>query len=225
MKMTSSGSLSYSFRCHFVLLLWLASRQLVAESQQFLILDDHNQPLAGVVVSIPGAYYKNFDKRQIFVMDQIDKQFDPHVLPIPLASRVSFPNSDSIKHHVYSFSKAKTFELKLYKKDNPEPISFQNLGIVELGCNVHDWMLGYILVLDSHVYGITDENGELRLTMPEHLIDSNFAIEIWHPRFKDNRRLLRYRAAFQKEPFVVTIDQSLRPPVDNDEFTDDFSYD
>jgi hypothetical protein len=94
---------------------------------------------------------------------------------------VDFPNSDSIKHHVYSFSKAKTFELQLYKELNAEPLLFSTQGSVELGCNIHDWMLGYIFVVDTPYVGKTDMQGNLTLELP----DGEYQLDVWHPRIQE----------------------------------------
>ena len=101
------------------------------------------------------------------IMDQIDTQFVPHFLIAQKSALVSFPNSDSIKHNVYSFSEAKTFELKLYRDRKPAPLPFEKQGEVILGCNIHDWMLGYIYVVDTPWFGKTDKSGLLNKTLPE----------------------------------------------------------
>ena len=95
-------------------------------------------------------------------MDQINKTFVPHVLPVAVGTRVRFPNSDQIHHHVYSFSRTKTFELPLYKGENAPPVLFDKPGVVKIGCNIHDWMSGIILVLPTRHFAITEDDGPLR---------------------------------------------------------------
>ncbi|WP_196767929.1 hypothetical protein, partial [Streptobacillus moniliformis] len=73
----------------------------------------------------------------------------PHVLAITVGSEVRFPNRDKLRHQVYSFSKAKTFDLPLYSGHPAAPVRFDEIGVVELGCNIHDGMIGYIVVLDT----------------------------------------------------------------------------
>ncbi|MGB1292807.1 MAG: methylamine utilization protein, partial [Pseudoalteromonas sp.] len=111
-----------------------------------------------------------------FVMEQKDRQFTPHILVVEQNGKVDFPNADSIMHHVYSFSKSKSFELKLYREQPQDPIIFDQTGVVELGCNIHDWMLGYIVVVDSPYYGITDQQGQLTLDIPQ----GDYTINTWH---------------------------------------------
>lgn len=116
------------------------------------------------------------------VMDQIDKQFAPHILVVQQGVQVAFPNSDSIKHHVYSFSSAKRFQLKLYKGYNAEPVIMDAAGIVSLGCNIHDWMAGFIYVAQSNHYGRTNAQGVVEL----NLSPGKYQLKAWHPRFQDN---------------------------------------
>ena len=80
-------------------------------------------------------------------MNQINKQFAPHVLVVQKNTEVTFPNADNVFHHVYSFSPTKQFELKLYKEFTAEPLFFEQAGIVDIGCNIHDWMLGYMILM------------------------------------------------------------------------------
>ncbi|WP_159437658.1 methylamine utilization protein [Ferrimonas marina] len=115
------------------------------------------------------------------VLDQIDRQFKPYVLAIQAGQRVSFPNSDSIKHHVYSFSDPKTFELRLYKDKIPEPLEFETPGIVALGCNIHDWMIGYIYVAESPWFGISAADGEIGIDLPA----GEYRLKVWHPLMQE----------------------------------------
>ncbi|MDO6712596.1 methylamine utilization protein [Aliiglaciecola sp. 2_MG-2023] len=120
--------------------------------------------------------------KDIAVMDQVDRQFMPHILAVQKGSKVVFPNSDSIKHHVYSFSPAKQFELKLYKGSNADPLLFDNQGEVELGCNVHDWMLAYIWVVDTPYFAKTSQDGKVTIDVPK----GHYKVKIWHPRIQDD---------------------------------------
>lgn len=110
-------------------------------------------------------------------MDQVDKQFRPGTLVVHRGQAVEFPNSDRIRHHVYSFSPAKTFELKLYADDHGAPVVFEVPGIVVLGCNIHDNMLGYIYVADSAAVALSDEQGEGRVAPPASVDQAT----LWHP--------------------------------------------
>ena len=112
-------------------------------------------------------------------MEQKDKQFTPHILVVQKGQSVSFPNRDDIQHHVFSFSETKSFELQLYKEDVPSPLVFDNVGDVELGCSVHDWMLGYIKVVETPYFAKTDDQGRVYL---QELPAGEYNLSVWHPR-------------------------------------------
>jgi plastocyanin len=114
-------------------------------------------------------------------VDQIDKQYVPHVTPIQVGATVSFPNSDNIRHHVYSFSPTLTFEIPLYQGMPSEPIVFDKPGPVTLGCNIHDWMTGYIFVAESQYFAVTGEDGKATL---EGLPPGDYKVAVWHPTIK-----------------------------------------
>lgn len=93
------------------------------------------------------------------IVDQINKQFSPRVSVVELGTAVTFPNKDNIRHHVYSFSEAKPFELKLYSGMPSHPVVFDKVGVVTLGCNIHDVMLGYVLVVDTTFHALGNRQG------------------------------------------------------------------
>lgn len=119
------------------------------------------------------------------VIDQVDKEFIPYVNPVLVNTEVHFPNNDKIRHHVYSFSEAKTFELPLYPPGQgpEEPVVFDTPGVVVLGCNIHDWMKAYVFVLETPFYAKTGDDGLARI--PD-LPAGPYEIQVWHPRLKQS---------------------------------------
>jgi plastocyanin len=116
-----------------------------------------------------------------FTVDQRDIQFHPFVLVVPVGAEVSFPNFDPIRHHVYSFSPAKRFELRLYAKEQNRAVTFDKPGIVALGCNIHDQMTAFIDVVDT-VWAIrTDASGN---AVFPNVPGGQFTVEVWHPYLK-----------------------------------------
>ena len=112
-------------------------------------------------------------------MAQNHKQFVPQVLIVPVGSEVRFPNRDTVRHHVYSFSPAKKFELKLYTGTPAQPVRFEQSGVVVLGCNIHDQMVGWVLVLDTPYYAQTSASGQVALsTVPA----GRYRLRTWHAR-------------------------------------------
>ena len=135
-------------------------------------------PLEGaVVVAEPAAGALKPRPGQKAIMDQRDLMFVPDVLVVQTGTAVDFPNSDQVRHQVYSFSGAKTFQLALYAGRAPAPVVFDRSGLVTLGCNIHDSMLGYIWVTDSPWYGRTGADGSLRL---HSLAPGAYTVRIWH---------------------------------------------
>jgi hypothetical protein len=145
-------------------------------------------------------------------MDQRDTRFQPHILIIQKGTTVEFPNSDVVAHHVYSFSKPNDFVLPLYKGDPHEPVMFERDGIVTLGCNIHDQMLGYIVVVDTDIFGVTDEAGTLSVAIDE--TSGAATVSIWSPRIRD-KELTKVVASTSKSA-AFSLQKKLRPPHDSD---------
>ncbi len=130
-------------------------------------------------------------QQKLQVMDQKDKAFVPHIVAVEKGAKVDFPNSDPINHHVYSFSPAKSFSLKLFKDDKQtkHEVQFDKTGIITVGCNIHDWMLGYIFVVDTPYYAVTDAKGMTKLDIPDGVQGQ---LKIWHPRFNQQNLALTH---------------------------------
>lgn len=111
-------------------------------------------------------------------VEQHDREFVPYVSVIQTGTAVAFPNRDAILHHVYSFSPAKTFEFKLYTGKSPGEVKFDKPGVVTLGCNIHDWMIGYILVVSTPYFARSDASGAARL---RDLPAGAYELRVWHP--------------------------------------------
>ena len=94
-----------------------------------------------------------------YVVSQKKIQFHPFLTIVPVGADVSFPNLDPTKHHVYSFSPAKRFELKLFARDQSRTVHFDKPGVVALGCNIHDQMSAFIVVTDSAWTARTNAQG------------------------------------------------------------------
>ncbi len=116
------------------------------------------------------------------IMDQRNRAFAPRVLVVAVGSKVDFPNNDTVSHQVYSFSPAKKFQLPLYKGQFHPPVTFDQPGLVVLGCNIHDQMVGYIYVTDAPFFGKTDAAGTLRLP---GLAAGEYRVTVWSPFIAD----------------------------------------
>jgi plastocyanin len=116
------------------------------------------------------------------VMDQRDLAFVPRILVVAVGTSVEFPNNDSVSHQVYSFSPTKRFQLPLYKGERHPPVTFEHEGLVVLGCNIHDEMVGYVYVTDAPFFGKTDAFGTLRL---QNLPAGDYRVTVWSPLIAD----------------------------------------
>jgi hypothetical protein len=117
-------------------------------------------------------------------MAQREMQFEPFVLIVPVGAQVAFPNLDPFRHHVYSFSPAKTFELKLYSRDETRSVRFDKVGLVALGCNIHDDMTAFIRVVDTPYAGKSGAGGAVLL---RDLPPGPASLTVWHPYLKQPR--------------------------------------
>jgi len=111
-------------------------------------------------------------------MVQKDLQFDPFVLVVPVGAEVSFPNQDSVRHHVYSFSQAKRFELKLYGRGETRSVTFDKVGAAAVGCNIHDGMIGFVKVVDTPFAAKSGASGEAVI---RNAPAGAAVLRVWHP--------------------------------------------
>ncbi len=109
-------------------------------------------------------------------IDQVNKRFVPRVTILRTGTAVTFPNSDNIRHQVYSFSPAKSFDLKLYAGSPKEEVIFDKPGLVILGCNIHDTMVGFVAVVDSPYFGKVPPSGEVAVDLPP----GRYTLRVWH---------------------------------------------
>ena len=174
-------------------------------------LDGSTEPVANAVVSVDSGRQGTPVSAEIY---QKDRAFHPHVLVVPVGSSVDFPNRDNTQHHVYSFSPAKTFNIELYADRPAAPIVFDKPGIVELGCNIHDHMQGFVVVTDTAATGQTDASGQVTLSIESQDTEGSpekVTVEIWHPRLPDNTRPVTREIEAGDESAIVTLNLEPEP--------------
>ncbi|WAT13771.1 methylamine utilization protein [Xanthomonas fragariae] len=185
------------------LLLAYAVAGSVAATSVIVTVADADGLLVDAVVSLEPALPVAASVSKTAEMDQINSQFVPAVLVVRAGTLVRFPNRDQIRHQVYSFSPAKRFELPLFQGTMAASIRFDQAGLVTVGCNIHDWMLGYIVVLDTPYFGKTGSAGRVQLEAPA----GNYTLRVWHPRIKGaatTEPLVLARAAVQRRVTLQT---------------------
>lgn len=206
--------IKFSFAIIFILVVFKSNATTIT------VYDQDQQPLSNAVVWLTSLDKKPLEKppETPFVMMQKDRQFIPHILVVPQHAKVEFPNADSIMHHVYSFSKSKTFELKLYREQPQSSVVFEQTGVVELGCNIHDWMLSFIVVVDSPFYAITDEDGQVSLNVEQ----GKYTLNLWHEGFTDFSQVESESIVLSGDKFSYQLKQTVQAiiPIEIDEFDD-----
>lgn len=138
------------------------------------------QPLADAVVAVELRGKPARASGAKAEMGQRDRQFTPQLLVVQTGTAVNFPNFDTVRHHVYSFSPIKVIDIKLYSGTPAEPIVFDKPGVATLGCNIHDRMSAHIVVVDTPVFARTDAAGNATFDLPagEH------QLKAWHASLK-----------------------------------------
>ena len=158
--------------------LMLLGTHAMAAPQAFTVVDAAGQPIASAAVSVIVKGSKTTAPAGTVIdMVQKNRRFTPTVLPVQTGTAVNFPNLDTVRHHVYSFSPTRKFEIKLYAGTPAAPVVFDKPGTATLGCNIHDTMVGYIHVVDTPYFGTTDAAGKVNIDLPagEH------KAQLWYP--------------------------------------------
>ena len=152
----------------------------IAASVEAQVRDPVGRPVADAVFyAMPAAGASEARPGRHIEIEQEDREFVPYVSVVQTGTTVSFPNRDPILHHVYSFSPAKSFEITLYTGKSPKEVLFDKPGVITLGCNIHDWMIAYLLVVSTPYFAKTDATGNARL---RDLPAGGYEFRVWHPR-------------------------------------------
>ena len=200
---------------HFNLIRWLlgwslsASFGLSAGSLEIASRDQDATPVADLIVwltpldapmpPLPPA------GSLTATVEQKNEEFAPYTIAVRTGTQVEFPNLDDVQHHVYSLSRPAKFDIPLYGGKKTESVVMDQAGLVPVGCNIHDWMLSYIVVIDSPWFGQAKADGQLTLT---EIPVGRYKLEAWHPRLRKNheQEVLIIGGA----PTAVTLDLRLR---------------
>lgn len=147
------------------------------------VIDQEQQLLEDAVVElVPQAGDESrtnvtTDSSSVYEVAQRNRTFVPFVSAVRVGSEVDFPNFDQTRHHVYSFSEAKTFELKLYVGRPDATIIFDKVGVVAIGCNIHDYMKAYVYIAASDLVAVTEAEEAVQFDLPNGL----YQLRLWHP--------------------------------------------
>ena len=143
-------------------------------------------------------------------IEQKNRKFMPLVTVVQTGSEIAFPNNDTVRHHVYSFSPAKPFELKLYSGTPGNPVLFDKPGTVVIGCNIHDRMVAYIQVVNTPYFGKTSDTGKVRIT---DLPAGRYRLKAWHPQLLLGATMPEPEILIAKQDIAMSI--ALNPATDS----------
>lgn len=181
----------------------LTAAQTAAAPLTVHVIDSKGRPVSDAVVTlrVPGSAGHPAPSGN-YSVSQKDMQFHPFVQVVPVGAKVSFPNFDPTRHHVYSFSPAKQFELKLFAKDQSRSVTFDKPGVVALGCNIHDAMTAFVFVTDDQWTAKTGANGVVRFA------DAPSApgrVSVWHPYLRAKANVVERQLAASERSASFTV--------------------
>jgi plastocyanin len=190
-----------------------------AATLEVRVRDASGAPVADAAVyAVPSSGGSDAKGARTASIEQVEREFVPYVTVLQAGTRVSFPNRDPILHHVYSFSPAKSFEIKLYGSGkSPAEVVFDRPGVVTLGCNIHDWMIAYIVVVPTPHFGKSGESGVVRL---QDLPAGSYEVRTYHPQQRSGATPQPAALAAQSSVSLeFTLDiaarkQRYKPPLD-----------
>lgn len=176
-----------------------------------VVADAKGAPLPDAVVTLrsPGSSGGAAARTRLplpaepIIIQQLDREFVPRVTVIPVGARVSLPNNDAVPHSVYSFSAAKQFEFDVYVGSSPQVLTLDKVGIITLGCNIHDWMVGYIVVVDTPFARRSDARGAVSFTaVPE----GDYELRVWHPQQRSRDHVAQLSLSEPSQTKTITVD-------------------
>ena len=188
----------HALLCSFLAAVLIGAASLVHSATVTVqVQDASGKPLTDAVAYLESAQASKalsaLKPSNLVEIAQVARQFDPRVSVVPVGTMVSFPNKDAVRHHVYSFSPAKTFELKLYSGTPANPVQFDKAGVAVLGCNIHDNMVAWVVVVDTPYFGRSAKAGPVVLS---NVPAGSYRLRVWHPG-------LSVGAAAQDQALVV----------------------
>ena len=191
-----------------LVLLAVAARAPASELVIF-IDDGHGNPAADAVVTLskagaPAAQHAPLIK----IIDQRDETFIPYVEIFRPGDQVVFRNSDRTRHHVYSFSAAKSFEFVIAPGESSPPVTLDHAGEISVGCNIHDQMITHLFVSDAPWIVRAQSDGR---AVFDGLPAGTYELEVWHPQLRPGRPGPRRTIAVDDAPASATFSLPLLP--------------
>jgi len=187
----------------------LLSSQVLANHITVTVLEPKLAEIEGVVV-----YLTPLDKSsvnaitaQTLIISQNNKKFTPYIAVLQKGQKIKFKNQDDVTHHIYSVSGKNRFDFKVKAGEHNNNIDISTLGEVAMGCNIHDWMSGYVLVVDTPYFNKTTSSG---ISNFEDIPSGNYKLTIWHPQLDTKNNEFITDVKIQKaQNFQITLPKAL----------------
>lgn len=190
------------------------------------VIDNAGKPIENIVVYalVGSGEHNSKATSSAVVINQEDKQFSPYFAVIQRGTEVSFRNNDDITHHIYSAIGENRFSIKLKSLDDAKNVPFDHSGVVPMGCNIHDWMSGHLLVVDTPFFTQTNTDGVAVFDTGDLAPES---VKVWHPQMAIVDRQKQYVFSAQQKAINITLTKQLKPApeqksLDDFDFLDDY---
>jgi len=191
-----------------------------AQPLTITVKDNQDKILPGIVVYATWLDGETANKMKHSAIDirQKDKGFNPYLSVVQSNSTVTFSNLDDITHHIYSVTGIERFSYSLQAGKITPPLSIEQAGLIAMGCNIHDWMSGYLLVVNTPHYGLTDEHGQVELNIQQQ---GQFQVTAWHPQF--NEKLSIQTSLPSQSKLVLNLSEKMAK-IPSQKSSDDFDF-
>ncbi len=193
------------------LVVFIAWSTSICAADLSIRIEDKNQvSVEDTVIELLGQAGNAFTAQAVEITQE-GKEFSPELSVVGRGSTILFTNNDPFQHHVYSVSRGNQFDLPLYQGTPARLIEFDNQGVVKLGCNIHDWMLGFVYVAESQQLVIADASGRTRFS---NLPAGDYQLRIWNPRLRNNKKVITRSIRLEENDHLdQTIAVSLRKEI------------
>jgi plastocyanin len=157
---------------------------------QSLVVNNGN--LANAVVTITDIKTgKKIDAKKV-TLDQKGCEYQPHVLAFPVGTTVEILNPDGILHNVHSYSKVNSpFNMAQPKFKKTLDVKIEKPEAIEVKCDVHGWMQGWLVATPTPYVAVTDNSGNFKLT---DVPPGTYTVEVWHEKLGKNTQKVTVKA-------------------------------
>jgi plastocyanin len=201
-------------RAIMMLIALAAAQPALAADLRVTVVDADGRPIPEAVATLANVERPPGPIRFSWPMQiaQRAMQFEPFVLIAPAGASVAFPNFDDVRHQVYSFSQAGPFELRLYGRDQTRSVQFHNVGVIAIGCNIHDQMSAFIYIVDTPYAAKTDADGTALL---RDVPAGQATLRVWHPYLRAPQNLVERNVTISGAARAERFQVRLRAPPDH----------